>query len=42
MAGTKKEIIKLIKDPKTKYQRKLDKGYTYDNNKNFEAIIIRK
>jgi len=42
IASNKTEIINLIKNSNTRYKKKIDKHYAYDNNKNFEAIIIRR
>lgn len=41
LADGRSEIIKLIKDPRLKNKR-TDKAFALDNNKNIEAIIVRK
>lgn len=38
-AETKEEILDLVKDPRTRYRRKVDKPMT--NGKNFANIMIR-
>lgn len=42
LARNRSEILRLIKDEKTRYHRKTDQSFAYSNHRNMEAIIVRR